>query len=68
MTESTIYTMLKEYSIPTPKFVSFGLDELPNVDFFPVGDDADRSDESSDFLFHLCYMYESNGIFTAAYP
>ncbi len=36
MTESTIYTMLKEYSIPTPKFVSFGLDELPNVDFFPV--------------------------------
>lgn len=36
MTESKIYTMLKEYSIPTPKFVSFGLDELPDVDFFPV--------------------------------
>ena len=41
---------------------------LRYVDFFPVGDDEDRSDESSDFLFHLCYMYESNGISTAAYP
>ena len=28
--------MLGDYSIPTPKFVSFGLDELPEINFFPV--------------------------------
>ena len=36
MTESQVYTMLGDYSIPTPKFVSFGLDELPEINFFPV--------------------------------
>ena len=36
MTESQVYTMVGDYSIPTPKFVSFGLDELPEINFFPV--------------------------------
>ena len=43
-------------------------DALADLLCFTESDDEDRSDESSDFLFHLCYMYESNGISTAAYP
>ncbi len=36
MTESQIYSMLTSYDMPTPKFASFGLNETPSVDFFPV--------------------------------
>ncbi len=36
MTESQIYSMLTAQGISTPKFVSFGLDDTPSVDFFPV--------------------------------
>ncbi len=36
MTESQIYSMLGNYGIATPRFASFGLNEAPSVDFFPV--------------------------------
>ena len=36
MTESQIYSMLTSQGISTPKFASFGLDDTPSVDFFPV--------------------------------
>lgn len=36
MTESQIYSMLTAQGISTPKFASFGLDDTPSVDFFPV--------------------------------
>jgi acetate---CoA ligase (ADP-forming) len=36
MTESKIYEMLSKYALQTPKFASFGLNDTPNVDFFPV--------------------------------
>jgi acetate---CoA ligase (ADP-forming) len=36
MTESQIYGMLNTQGISTPKFASFGLDDTPSVDFFPV--------------------------------
>lgn len=36
MTESKIYELLTSYGLQTPKFISFGLDEVPSIDFFPV--------------------------------
>jgi len=36
MTESQIYGMLNTQGISTPKFASFGLNDTPSVDFFPV--------------------------------
>lgn len=36
MTESQIYSMLGNYAISTPRFASFGLNDTPSVDFFPV--------------------------------
>jgi len=50
-------------------------DDLPRIypalcdtDFYIAGAYEDRGDESSDLLFLLCDMYESNGVSTAAYP
>ncbi len=36
MTESQIYTMLTTEGISTPRFASFGMNDTPSVDFFPV--------------------------------
>ena len=41
---------------------------LCDTDFYIAGAYEDRGDESSDLLFLLCDMYESNGVSTAAYP
>lgn len=36
MLESQIYQLLNSHALPAPRFVSFFLDETPDVDFYPV--------------------------------
>ncbi len=36
MTESKIYELLATYKLQTPKFLSFGLNETPKINFFPA--------------------------------
>ena len=36
MLENEIYNWLNSYSIPTPQYKIFNIDEEPDVDFYPV--------------------------------
>ncbi len=36
MLEAEIYKWLQDYNLKTPEYTSFGVDELPEIDFYPV--------------------------------